>query len=124
LARDKDHLPVEWVQIARAPQWDFSAARRLPGGWINNAFETWDGRAGVRWPDRGLELEIVASERLKACIVYSPGKDADFFCFEPVSHPVDAHNLAPSEDRGLAVLAHGETFDAWCRFHPKRVVRP
>ena len=50
------------------------------------------------------------SPELGVFIVYSPSRDADFFCFEPVSHPVDAHH-----GEGLTVLEPGELMSARMR---------
>ena len=51
----------------------------------------------------------------------SPAADADFVCFEPVTHPVDAFNL-PGEprDHGLKVLEPGESLGVSMRItvHP------
>ena len=90
---DARHLPTELVDVAARPQWDFSDARPLPKAWINNAFTGWPGAAMVTQPSLQIAVDIEASTNLDVAIVYSPGPDADFFCFEPVSHPVDAHNL-------------------------------
>ncbi|MHB1101913.1 MAG: aldose 1-epimerase [Devosia sp.] len=112
-----DHLPDRLVEIAEVPQWDFHAARSLPGTWINNAFPGWNGKAVVSWPERGLSMAVEASEDLSCAIVFSPHKDADFFCLEPVTHPVDAFNLAGgSEAGGLRILAPGHSMTVWCRF--------
>ena len=92
----------------------------MPPGWINNAFLEWDGRARIDWTDRDLSLDVTADAPLRTFIVYSPGASADYFCFEPVSHPVDAHNLGePIEKTGLVELAPGETIDTHCRFAPR-----
>ena len=50
-------------------------------------------------PEDGIALSVQASPLLDVFIVYSPSPDAGFFCFEPVSHPVDAHH-----GEGLTVL--------------------
>ncbi len=119
---DARHLPERCVPVAQRPEWDFTAPRRLPDGWINNGFVGWDGGAEIAWPDRGLALaidtraEAAVASALSAYIVYSPGSEADFFCFEPVSHPVDAHNLAGQP--GLFVLAPGDSATVQARFIP------
>jgi aldose 1-epimerase len=42
-------------------------------------------------------------------ILYAP-VDKDFFCFEPVDHAINAHNLPGGAARnGLSVLAPGQT---------------
>jgi aldose 1-epimerase len=102
---DERHLPVGDAPVALPPDWDFSAPRLLPPGFINNCFVGWSRAATISWPRRGLRLSVEASERLGRYFVYSPGAASDFFCFEPVSHPVDAVNLPGGhEANGLVVL--------------------
>lgn len=111
-----DHLPKAHEPIAKHPDMDFNAPRSLPPRWINNWFDGWDGKAWIDWPARGLQADIEASEVLDQYVVFSPAADADFFCFEPVSHPVDAFNLPDRADAyGLKVLSPGETLDIWTR---------
>ena len=120
---DSRHLPAGQVPVASRKEWDFSEPRRLPDTWINNDFSPWDGRAEIVWADRGLRLVVDTGgdSRLTTFILYSPGSDAAFFCFEPVTHPVDAHNRPGGpEANGLSVLAHGETLAMSCRFVPER----
>lgn len=116
---DERHLPAGHVPLAERPEWDFSTPRPLPPRWINNAFDGWSGSALIAWPSRRLSLGIEAGANLGVYIVYSPDASADFFCFEPVSHPVDAHNLRQAAS-GLVVLAPGEQVEASCRFVPHR----
>jgi aldose 1-epimerase len=114
---DARHLPTERVAVASRPEWDFSSFRSLPAGWINNGFVGWNGHASIRWEDRGLALEIEAGPPLSNFTLYSPSADARFFCFEPVSHAVDAHNLPPGpEAHGLVILAPGATLATECSF--------
>ena len=114
---DARHLPTERVMIASRNELDFSAFRSLPSDWINSCFMDWNGRASILWKDRGLALEVEARPPLSAYILYSPSADARFFCFEPVSHSVDAHNLPPGpEAHGLAILNPGAMLAAECRF--------
>ena len=100
----------------------FRCPARASLGWINNAFLGWDGRASIFWSERKLALEVEADAQLSTYIVYSPSAKADFFCFEPVTHPVDAHNL-PGDPvaNGLTILAPQETVSATCRFCPRRL---
>ena len=119
-----DHLPAGEAPLASRADWDFAVPRALPSGWINNAFLGWDGRATVLWADRSLELEIEADPPLSTYILYSPSDQAGFFCFEPVTHPVDAHNLPGGpEANGLTILAPEETLSAACRFCPRLLPR-
>ncbi len=102
----EDHLPRELVAIDTRPEWDFRQGAPLPEGFINNAFPGWDGTARIAQPAQGIEVTVTGGPELTLGHVYSPEKDADFFCFEPVSHAVDAHNAEGQP--GLAVLAPGE----------------
>lgn len=105
---DEDHFPTVRLDVGSKPEWDFRAAAPLPDSWINASFEGWDGRAIVHWRDRGLGLDMRASGNLNRFIVYSPGARADFFCFEPISHRINAHAEADTEAAGLIVLRPGE----------------
>ena len=119
---DRLHLPNGQIAVASREEWNFSAHRRLPHGWINNEFSPWDGHAEIIWSDRGLRLSIEAEGALSAYILYSPAFDADFFCFEPVTHLVDAHNRAGGpKANGLAILDHRDDLAIACRFVPIRL---
>ena len=119
---DERHLPAGRVPVRHRPDWGFSVMRPLPDAWINNGFAGWDGRARIEWPERRLALEVEADAALATYLLYSPSRDAAFFCFEPVSHPVDAHNLPGGAARnGLAILDPGQTLAAFCRFAPRRL---
>jgi len=119
---DARHLPTERVAVARCPEWDFSSFRSLPAGWINNGFVGWNGRATIRWEDHALALEVEARPPLSNFILYSPSSNATFFCFEPVSHAVDAHNLPPGpEAHGLVVVAPGATLATECCFRVREI---
>ena len=112
-----DHLPDRCLPVCERPEWDFRAPRPLPRSWINNGFAGWPGRARIRWPERGLGLEIEASDALKTYVLFSPGADAGFFCFEPVSHVVDAFHLPGGpQAHGLKLLQPGDSFGIECRF--------
>lgn len=103
--RDSLGLPAEAIAVPES--WNFAAARVLPEEGVDHVFRGWDGRAEVSWPDSRLALEIVAD--MDYFILYAPaGKD--FFCFEPVDHAINAHNLPGGAARnGLTVLAPGRT---------------
>jgi len=119
---DSQHLPTHRVPVESRPEWDFSSFRPLPVDWINNCFVDWDGRATILWEDRALALDIEACPPLADFILYSPSAEAPFFCFEPVSHAVDAHNLPPGpEAHGLVVLSPGRTLCAECRLRVREI---
>jgi aldose 1-epimerase len=118
---DQFHLPAGQIAVASREDWNFSTRRGLPHRWINNDFSPWDGQAEIIWSDRGLRLSIEAENPLSAYILYSPASDADFFCFEPVTHLVDAHNRRGGpKANGLAILDHGDELAIACRFAPTR----
>jgi aldose 1-epimerase len=91
-----------------------AAGTPLPDGWINAGLAGWDGQAEIRQGGDGASVALAASG-LSVLVLYSPGADATFFCAEPVSHPVDAHNL-PGHD-GLTVLATGQSMTATLTLH-------
>jgi len=118
---DRFHLPAGQAPVASLADWDFSAPRRLPDTWINNDFSPWDGYADIVWTDRDLRLSIEADEAVSAYILYAPGPAADHFCFEPVTHLVDAHNRPGGpEANGMAILETGDELAIACRFVPGR----
>lgn len=98
---------------------DFRAPRSLPLHWINNGFEGWDGRAEIRWPDRELQLEIATKPALSRYFLFvsdsgfDPGYRNDFFCFEPMTHSANGHNLP--DLGGLSILAAGEAMSVTMR---------
>lgn len=102
---DERHLPAGVAPVDTHPWWDFSRASLLPAGWVNNGFSGWDGRATIVQPRNALTVSLTTSSALDVYILYSPSHDAGFFCFEPVSHTVDAHN---GKGEGLISLHDGE----------------
>lgn len=101
---DARHLPTEQRPIEVAADLDFRRLRALPRRWINNAYTGWRGSATVLQPDLGLSVKITAPD-MGVAIVFSPDGDADFFCFEPVTHAVDAFNQQGMP--GLRILEPG-----------------
>ena len=116
---DERHLPTGSAFARQRPEWNFTSSRLLPAGWINNGFEGWSGAATIDWRDRDVRVALTADARLSTYVLYSPSASADFFCFEPVSHPVDAHNLSDGRaSHGLVTVAPGERVKTWCRLAP------
>jgi aldose 1-epimerase len=95
----------------KPPQWRFHQPAPLPRDGVDNVFEGWHGAARITWPERGLALEVQAD--MDYYILYVP-PGRDFFCFEPVDHPINAHNL-PGQP-GLTVLAPGASLRRRCVF--------
>lgn len=85
---------------------DFSTSKPLPDRWINAGFSGWDGTANISQGDDAVSIRLT-SQTLTTAIIYSLEPDSGFFCFEPVSHPVNAHNLPGMP--GLKVLEPGES---------------
>ncbi len=106
-------MPCGVAPVAGHPSWDFARPSPLPEGWVNNGFSGWDGRATIFQPAEAIAISLTASAALGIYILYSPSRDAGFFCFEPVSHPVDAHITAGQA--GLVPLAPGATTSATMR---------
>lgn len=119
---EADHLPRSVGPVSDHPQLDFNARRKLPEAWVNNWFAGWDRSARIDWPDRGLSVLVEASENLGQYVLFSPSGDADFFCFEPVSHPVDAFNLPEGPiAHGMVRLEPGATMRAGARFSVRAI---
>lgn len=116
---DERYLPAGSTFPSARTGWDFSNFNTLPDEWINNGFTGWNGQARILWKDRSLQLDIEADPPLSTYLVYSPSGSADFFCFEPVTHPVDAHHLPGGPIKnGLVELAPGEEFSVFTCFRP------
>jgi aldose 1-epimerase len=115
-----DHLlPLRRDPIADHLDWDFAKGQTLPSRGVDNCFTGWLGQARIEWPENSIGLAIEASSNLGHYVLYSPSPDCGFFCFEPVSHASNAHNLDPGpEAHGLVLLAPGETLVMSSRFTP------
>jgi len=98
---------------------DFTLGRALPRG-LDTGFGGWSGRAGIHWPGEGLALDIDCSAALGHVIIFTP-PGADFFCFEPVTHAIDALNLSARgvPETGQISVAPGESLEVSMRFSPR-----
>ncbi|MDI2590569.1 aldose 1-epimerase [Pseudomonas sp. 681] len=99
---DSAKLPTQLVELPQA--WDFRQLKALPDTLVDNGFCQWDGRCLIRQPELGHELECQATGS-DYYLLYCP-VGMDFFCIEPVSHPVNAHHL-PGQP-GLRLLEQGQ----------------
>jgi aldose 1-epimerase len=104
-----DKLPLARQDIPS--HWRFDRSSPLPQDGVDNVFDGWHGAARIDWPARGLTLEVQAD--MDYFILYAP-PGRDFFCFEPVDHPINAHNLPGYP--GLTVLAPGDSLRRRCVF--------
>ncbi len=104
-------LPGEQTNIPT--DLDFSAAAGLPHRWVNNGFENWNGRGRISWPEYGVALSMEADQIFRHAFLFlsdttfDPEFKRDYFCFEPMTHLADGHNLPGLG--GLTALARGET---------------
>jgi aldose 1-epimerase len=84
------HTPLP-IACADVPaDWDFRSERALPEQGIDHAFQAWTGEALIHWPALQLGLQVKAD--VDAFVLYTP-RGNDFFCFEPVDHPINAVHL-------------------------------
>ncbi|RXT26709.1 aldose epimerase [Rhizobium leguminosarum] len=99
-----DHLPEMPGPVP--DYFDFRSEKLLPQRWMNNAFEGWNGRAAIVWPELGIQAALEADGALDRFMLYMPVNRSDFFCLEPMSHLPNGHHLP--DFGGLAPLAPGE----------------
>ena len=109
----EDYLPLRHLALSDHPDRSFCRSRALPQDFINAAFTGWPGAARIAQPGLGIEIDVTASPNLGIAHVYSPGPNAGFFCFEPVSHATDAANQPGLP--GLTILDSGANMTVWMR---------
>jgi aldose 1-epimerase len=109
-----DKLPLARRDVP--PQWRFGNPSPLPQDGVDNVFEGWHGDARIVWPARGVALGVQAD--MDYFILYVP-QGREVFCFEPVDHPINAHNL-PGQP-GLSVLAPGAILRRRCVFRGEQL---
>ena len=117
----KDPLPT--IHTPDFPEtWNLGAGLDVTGTLIDNAFTGWSGKANINWPEHPMRLEMRVPDVHDRgrddgyCLLYRP-ELGSAFCFEPVTHPIDAFHL-PGRP-GLHVLQTGEclTLRVQWRFH-------
>jgi aldose 1-epimerase len=108
---DATKLPTQLGELPA--EWDFQQPRALPETLVDNGFCEWDGRCLIQQPDLGYELQCQASGS-DYYLLYCP-VGLDFFCIEPVSHPVNAHHL-PGRP-GLRLLEQGQSTELGFTLH-------
>jgi aldose 1-epimerase len=110
-------LPVE--RVAPPPEADPRQGVSVASVSLDHGYAGWDGSARIAWPERRAQLTMAADPALSTLVIYSPSNSA-FFCVEPVSHCIDAFNLAAQgmSDTGMRILEPGETWQATVRFTP------
>jgi aldose 1-epimerase len=108
---DASKLPTQLGELPA--EWDFQHPGALPETLVDNGFCEWDGHCLIQQPDLGYELECQASGS-DYYLLYCP-VGLDFFCIEPVSHPVNAHHL-PGRP-GLRLLEQGQSTELGFTLH-------
>ena len=94
------------------PSWDPRKGMAVDGSLIDNAYTGWNGQAHIDWPEHSLRLTMQVPEVQARgtndgyCLLYRPPQ-GPAFCFEPVTHPIDAFHVEGKP--GLQVLHTGET---------------
>jgi len=111
-------LPVE--RVVPPPAADPRQGVAVDSISLDHGYAGWDGSARIEWPERRAQLTMTADPALSTLVIYSP-PNSTFFCVEPVSHCIDAFNLAAQgmSDTGMRVLAPGETWETTVRFAPE-----
>jgi aldose 1-epimerase len=110
-------------RTAVAGEMDFSSPSGIPGHWINNGFDNWDGRAEILWPERNLGVRISGDGYFRDYFVFHSDKDFepdfkdDYFCFEPMTHTANGHNRPPDYG-GLVSLKKDESLRTELRIQP------
>ncbi len=104
---------------------DFNAPSPLPHRWINNGFEDWSGEAIIDWPERKTQLHMTADPLFRHAFVFvsdtvfDPQFQRDYFCFEPMSHLANGHNM--SDLGGLEILQPGQVLAGSIRLRPQHL---
>ena len=115
--------PLPTAHTADLPaSWDLNNGLDVNGTLVDNVFTGWSGLGRIDWPEHRLQLEMRvpvvhgSGQQDGFCLLYRPPV-GPAFCFEPVTHPIDAFH-APGHP-GLHTLGLGETLSLqvqW-RFH-------
>jgi len=92
--------------------WDPRDGMSVNGSLIDNAYTGWSGEARVDWPDHQLALtirvpDVLAGGQNNGLYLLYRAPAISAFCFEPVTHPIDAFHLPGLP--GLRVLHTGES---------------
>ncbi len=120
-----DPLPTQHTDRF-PPSWDLNTGAAVTGSFIDNAFTGWSGEALIDWPEESLRLRLrvpaVQASCLHDgyCLLYRPPQGPTF-CFEPVSHPIDAFHL-PGRP-GLRVLTQGEALELRVQWRVQELAR-
>ena len=108
------HDPIPTDLVTEFPQtWDYNEPSHLEGPLIDNCFTGWNGKATIRYPDRGLALHMHMLDCNGYTLLYRPPAQ-DYFCLEPITHPIDAFHM--ENKPGLALLKTNDSLALRTRF--------
>lgn len=102
---------------------DFAKPSPLPHRWVNNGYEDWSGEATICWPERQMQLHLSADPLLRHAFIFvsdqgfDPQFRRDYFCFEPMSHLANGHNLPGLG--GFEILKPGQHLSGSIRLRPQ-----
>ncbi len=105
--------------VSIPPELDFARPRPLPGGWRNNDYGGWKGKAEIAYPDRGFGVRITADPVFGHLMVYAdPQKPV--FCLEPQTNAACAFNRRGmgAPENGVIVLEPGQSAGGSVTFQP------
>jgi aldose 1-epimerase len=116
---DATRLPT--YSSAVPPEWNFEVPRAAAATSLDNCFSGWEPPAVVRWPERGLAVELTADAACDHLVVFVP-EGKDFLAVEPVTHMTDAFRNAAAgmRDTGTRLLAPGARFSCTMRLSVAR----
>lgn len=101
-----DAIPISFSSEIPA-DWDYNEPAPLTGGsLVDNCFSGWDGLMRVHYPEAKLALCMRVVPVSGYSLLYRPLAPS-FFCFEPISHPIDAFHMKGKP--GLVSLRNGES---------------
>ncbi|WP_442514347.1 aldose 1-epimerase [Pseudomonas promysalinigenes] len=101
---DAEQLPSRQADIPQP--WRLTTAQLLPAETVDHAFSGWPGDCVIEHPSAWYRL-VCSASGAEHFLLFCPHQQP-FFCFEPVSHPINAHHL-PGRP-GLKLLqAHDTT---------------
>lgn len=111
-------LPIE--RMAPPPDCDPRRGILVDEVGLDHGYAGWDGSARIELPERRAAVTMTADPALSTLVIFSP-PGRGFVCVEPVSHCIDAFNLAAQGmgDTGMRVLAPGESWEVTVRFTPE-----
>jgi len=125
----EDYLPGEPISLP--DDVNFNQPASLPERWVNNGLQGWLGKAIISWPEWHTALHLDADPLFRHAFIFVPGKGAPvvsgaptdfgsgYFCFEPMSHLANGHNLPNLGD--LTVLAPGQEISGSITMRPQTI---